>query len=163
MGAFEIALTAFCNRHDAQSAVGVLLAVWSVGSLTGGLLYGTRSWKLAAMTRLGLLLSALTIALAALVAAGPIWLLGMLLFVMGLQIAPFTGTLSAAVSELAPPRRRNEVFAWMTAMITSGIAVGNSVGGPVTQLDPALGFPFAAAAAAAAALFALGSRHAVSR
>jgi MFS family permease len=163
MGTFEIALTVFCNRHDAQSAVGVLLAVWSVGSLTGGLLYGTHSWKLATTTRLGQLLSALTITLAALAAAGPVWLLGILLFMMGMPTAPFTGTLNAAVNELASPQRHNEAFTWVTAMVTSGIAVGNSVGGPVIQLDPELGFPLAAAAAAAAALLALGGRRAISQ
>lgn len=149
--------------YAAGAALGLLLAVWSIGSLVGGLLYGARSWKPAVMTRLGLLLSALTIALAGLAAANTMWLLGMLLFVMGMPTAPFTATLNAAVSELAPPPRQNEAFTRVTTMVTTGIAVGNSVVGPVIQLDPTLGFPVAAAAAAAAVLFALRRRHAISQ
>ena len=160
MGAFEIALTAFCTRHGARSAVGVLLAVWSVGSIVGGLVYGTRAWRRDIVKRVSLLLGALAALLAALTVASDVWTLAALLFAMGLPTAPFTSTLSAAVGDLSPPARRNEGFTWMTAMVTSGIAVGNAATGPLIQFDPALGFPFAAVAAAAGALLGLGGLRA---
>jgi MFS family permease len=158
MGAFEIALTAFCSRHGDRAAVGALLAIWSVGSLVGGLAYGTRAWRASAAARISLLLLALGVLLAALELAHSALSLGAMLFVMGLPTAPFTGTLSNVVGDLAPHQRRNEAFTWMTAMVTSGIALGNAVAGPAIQLDSLLGFPLAATASVIGSMLAMRSR-----
>jgi MFS family permease len=148
MGAFEIALTAFCVERGAKPAVGLLLAVWSLGSIAGGLTYGARNWATPPLRRACALLGALAILLALLNLAGDVPTMAVLLFAMGLPTAPFTGTLSAAMQALAPGERANEGFTWVTAMVTTGIAVGNAAAGPLTQSHLHLGFAFAAAAAA---------------
>jgi MFS family permease len=163
MGAFEIALIAFCADHHAKPAVGVLLAVWSVGSILGGLVYGAHTWGTPPAPRAIALLAALAVLLALLNLAASVTTLAALLFAMGLPTAPFTGTLSATVQTLVPPQRAAEGFTWITAMITTGIAIGNAAAGPLTQTHPHLGFPLAATAAAAGATLGLAGRRLTTR
>jgi MFS family permease len=152
MGALEIALSAFCVEHGAKPAVGPLLAIWSIGSILGGLVYGTRAWDTPPSRRAAFLLGGLAILLALLTLADGVPGLVVLMFVMGLPTAAFTATLNAGTQDLAPLERASEGFSWVTAMITVGIAVGNATAGPLTQAHVRLGFPYAAAAAAAGAI-----------
>ena len=41
-GALEVALPAFAQSHGEPGLAGVLIALWSIGSIVGGLLYGAR-------------------------------------------------------------------------------------------------------------------------
>jgi predicted MFS family arabinose efflux permease len=152
MGGFEIALTAFCADQNAKPALGVLLAIWSAGSILGGLAYGARTWTTPPAQRTVALLAAIAVLLALLTLPGSVPAMGLLLFVLGLPFAPFTGTLSAAVQTLAPADRATEGFTWITAVTTTGIAAGNAAAGPLTQSHVALGFGFCATAAAVGAV-----------
>jgi MFS family permease len=44
-GAMEVTLPAFSEDHGARGLAGVLVAVWSLGSAAGGLLYGAWHWS----------------------------------------------------------------------------------------------------------------------
>ena len=45
IGAISVGLPALALHAGSRPATGVLLAVWSLGSVTGGLWYGARSWR----------------------------------------------------------------------------------------------------------------------
>ena len=44
-GALEVALPAFAEEEGSRGAVGPLITLWSIGSVIGGLWYGSRSWS----------------------------------------------------------------------------------------------------------------------
>ena len=151
MGAYEIALTAFCTRHRDRAAVGILLAIWSLGSIAGALISAARPSRTEPHRRALALLLALGLLLACLQLASNIPLLGILIFIMGLPTAPFTAALSAGVQKLASAERSVEGFTWSTSMIATGIAIGNATAGPLAETQPHPGFLYAGTAAATGA------------
>ena len=44
-GILNLALVAFAVAHGGTSWAGVLVAIWGIGSLAGGLAYGSRDWR----------------------------------------------------------------------------------------------------------------------
>ena len=67
IGAVEVGLPALAVQHGSRWSAGLLLAVFSLGSMTGGLLYSARSWRMAAGLRYAILLIALALAVAPLI------------------------------------------------------------------------------------------------
>src|SRR5690606_8664489 len=63
-GLFEVAVVAVATRAQAPAAAGLILALASVGSALGALVYGSRSWPLAATGQYKAALAAMCIGLA---------------------------------------------------------------------------------------------------
>jgi hypothetical protein len=158
-GILTVTLVAFCSQHHARAAVGVLIAIWGVGSILGGVAYGTVRWKAPPARRAFLLLAVLAVLLAILATAPTVALLAFLMLVLGLPLSPWLGTLNEAVEAQVPHGRTGEAFTWTFAAITTGIGVGNALGGPVNQSTSTRGgFLAAAAVAAVGVVLALGAR-----
>jgi len=88
LGAVEVGLPSLALHAGSRPASGLLLALWSVGSMTGGLWYGARIWRSSLGTRYQLLLVVLVICTAPLIAARSI-AAGIVCSVLaGLAIAP---------------------------------------------------------------------------
>src|SRR6185436_7008364 len=45
LGVLEIGTTAFAEHHGSRADAGWLFALWSAGSLAGGLWYGAQRWR----------------------------------------------------------------------------------------------------------------------
>ena len=126
-------------------------AVWSGGSIVGGLWYGGRDFK-APLGRLYLVFMALNvIGFGAIVFAGSLWTLGLLLFAAGLVISPTTAVEGALVTSLAPRGMTTEAFTWSGTAIYLGFALGSALASVV--LSGSLG---SAGALTSAALLAFG-------
>jgi predicted MFS family arabinose efflux permease len=129
-GAVEVSMPAFAEQTGSRPATaGVLLAVWSVGSMLGGLLYGAVSPAAPHAAQMRFLVS--TIACAStlpLLASGPI-VMGIVLLLYGSTIAPFMACNSVLLGASAPRGTTTEAFAWSSSMIFAGIALGTSVAG----------------------------------
>jgi len=69
LGAVEVGLPSLALHAGSRPASGLLLALWSVGSMTGGLWYGARVWRSSLSTRYQLLLLVLVVCTAPLIAA----------------------------------------------------------------------------------------------
>jgi MFS family permease len=152
-GLLTVALSAFATEHHARAAVGVLIAVWGVGSILGGVAYGTIRWRAAPERRAMLLLGALAGLLAVLAAAPGLVALALAMLALGLPLSPWLGTLNEAVQGLVDPARTTEAFTWTYSLITVGIAAGSAAAGPVIQGSGAsAGFLVAAASAGAGAV-----------
>jgi MFS family permease len=153
VGILTVSLTAFATGQHARPAVGVLVAVWGIGSIVGGAAYGTTSWKIAPERRALLLLGLLAMLLALLATAHDLVILALLMLGLGLPLSPWLGTLNEAGQTLAPASRAAEAFTWIFALITIGTALGNAAAGPIVQEAGARdGFLVAAAAAAIGAM-----------
>lgn len=133
IGATEVALPAFATGEDARWAAGMLLAIWSLGSAAGGLLYGARHHRRglpATYVRLAVLLP---LTLAPLLAAPSLVVMPALALVAGMGIAPLFAAGNQLVGEVAPPGSTTEAFTWPVTALTLGLASGNAVSGVVVD------------------------------
>src|SRR5215218_6274892 len=151
-GALEVALPAFADAEGRPELAGVLIAVWSVGSMAGGLVYGARPRRgsLASVhLRVAVLLpvSFLPLALATSPAA-----MALLVVPAGLLIAPLIATRNELAGMVAPEGARTEAYTWPLTALVGGIALGAATSG---ALADATSWQIAVLAAAVAA--ALGA------
>ena len=132
-GALEVAVPAFADAAGSPGMSGVLLAVWSLGSVAGGLWFGARvvSVSLPRQYRWGLL--GVTIGLVPLAAVSSPWVLGALLFLGGTAIAPTLTVQSSLVGSIAPAHATTEAFTWLSTIAFGASAVGAAVGGALIE------------------------------
>jgi MFS family permease len=132
-GALEVALPAFADRAGSPGLSGVLLAVWSLGSVAGGLWFGARvvSTSLPRQYRWGLL--GVTIGMVPLAAVSSPWVLGVLLFLGGTAIAPTLTVQSSLVGTIAPRHATTEAFTWLSTIAFGASAVGAALGGALIE------------------------------
>jgi len=132
-GGLEVAIPAFADAAGAPGMSGVLLAVWSLGSVAGGLWFGARvvSVSLPRQYRWGLL--GVTIGLVPLAAISSPWVLGALLFLGGTAIAPTLTVQSSLVGSIAPAHATTEAFTWLSTIAFGASAVGAAVGGALIE------------------------------
>jgi MFS family permease len=132
-GGLEVAIPAFAERSGMPGLSGVLLAVWALGSVAGGLWFGARvvSANLPRQYRWGLL--GVTIGLAPLALVSSPWALGALLFLGGTAIAPTLTVQSSLVGAIAPAHATTEAFTWLSTIAFGASAVGAAVGGALIE------------------------------
>jgi MFS family permease len=164
-GGLEVAIPAFADAAGSPGLSGVLLAVWSLGSVAGGLWFGARmvSVSLPRQYRWGLL--GVTIGLVPLAAVSSPWVLGALLFLGGTAIAPTLTVQSALVGSIAPAHATTEAFTWLSTVAFGASAVGAAVGGVLIEgpagVSGSLVLAAAGAALAVAVTLVPGRRPAV--
>jgi MFS family permease len=126
-GVLEVAIPAYTTARGAPQLGGLLFAIWSVGSIVGGLWYGGRDFR-ATLGRQYLVLMALNVAgFAAILLAGGPYTLMVMLFFAGLVIAPTTTVESALVGGLVRPETTTEAFTWSGTAIYLGFAIGSGL------------------------------------
>lgn len=157
-GAIEVTLPAFADSEGDRQLAGVLIAIWSLGSAAGGLLYGARRWRMP-LARLHLwaaLLVPVGIGMLAL-ATSPL-AMALLVIPAGLPIAPLIATRNELAGDVAPARAATEAYTWPLTAMVSGIALGAAAAGALVD---ASGWRSAVAAATGAA--AIGAIIAIAR
>lgn len=129
-GTIEVGVLAFVDEQGrSRAAAGVVLAVWSLGSVVGGLVYGGLHLTAPASRQLPLLVALTGVAAALPVLSPGVVLLALLLAVAGSTIAPFSACNSLLLGSSAPPGTVTEAFAWNGSMIFGGAAMGTAVAG----------------------------------
>lgn len=128
----QIGVVGFATAHKAPGQSGLLLAVWSLGAITGGLCVGTR---VNAAGEAGLMgaLGASGAGLLLVIAAPDIALLYPLIFLAGLGLVPALGAMYNLAGKLAPAAGAVEAFGWLSGGTQTGIAGGSALGGVVLQ------------------------------
>jgi MFS family permease len=159
-GALEVALPAFAEREGSRGAVGPLIAVWSLGSLIGGLWYGARRWRTPLERRLVILLFLLGLGAAPLAFAPSIGAMAALLLLTGLALAPLATTEYALVDVVAPAGTTTEAYSWQIVATVMGAAVGSIVAGLLAEhASVEWGLATAALACGGALLIAVARRR----
>jgi MFS family permease len=159
VGFIQVAVPAFMAEHGSAAAAGFLFAAMSGGSLTGGLIYGARSWPGDLSVRLPLLMAGLALAWASLALASAPLVLAAMLAGAGVLLAPTTVVGQSLLDRTAPRGTATEAFTVMVMGIVAGTALGNAVGGQLVD-GPGIETAMLAAGgvAAAGALIALRIR-----
>jgi MFS family permease len=132
-GAFEVAVIAFAREQGSPNAAGLLLAVWAIGSMAGGLWYGSRDWRRPAAQRFREVSWLVPVAFAPALVAPSIWSLAPLMVVAGLAIAPMASLLYTLCGELAPEGMVTESFTWLNTAFPVGIGAGAALCGVVVD------------------------------
>jgi predicted MFS family arabinose efflux permease len=133
LGAVEVALPAFGDAHGNAAWGGVLLAVWSVGSAAGGLIYGAREQRRELLWLWVALVVCIPLGVLPMIAAGPLWSMVLLVIPAGAAIAPLLATTNMLVSHAAPAGAATEAFTWPLTAMVAGIAAGNALGGALAE------------------------------
>ena len=131
LGAVEVGLPSLALHAGSRWASGVLLALWSVGSITGGLWYGSRTWRSSMSARYRTLLVLAVAFTAPLIVARSVPAGMVCSLLAGLIIAPVFSCQYALVGRTATTGSETETFTWVTAALVSGIAGGSAGGGAV--------------------------------
>lgn len=158
----DISIVAFVSGKHASAASGVVLALWSTGSMVGGLLFGAGN-RLADEVSVAQGCLAVAAGVAAAAAAPGRIGLAVIMFVGGTVIAPSLGRLYARVGAIVPEAAATEAFAWIGVGLLAGSSVGAALGGvTVDALGSRVSFLLAAAlpALVATLLLVAGRRQA---
>ena len=132
-GVVQVAVPAFTLDRGSASAGGVLLACLSLGSLIGGVVYGSRNWPGALPPRLAGVMVGLGAGYALLALPTDYLPLAVLLVLAGTLLAPASVICSTLLDDVAPPGTVTEAFAVMVTGIVAGVAAGQALGGSIVQ------------------------------
>ncbi|MBO2449466.1 MFS transporter [Actinomadura barringtoniae] len=145
----DLAIVATLEAADQVSWAAIVVAVYGVASITGGLIYGALprplpTWLLLSLLGLATIPAGLAPSWPWLCVAGAC---------AGLLAAPTLSTVADTVSRLAPAGVRGEATGLQSSALSAGFALGSPlVGGAIDLSVPAGGFAAAGVAGLAAAL-----------
>lgn len=130
-GSYEVGVVAFTRNQGAPGASGIVLALWSIASLFGGLWFGSRNWTRPLPTLLLIFSGVLALAVAPtpFITNVPILALGGA--VSGLAIAPVLISLFSLTERLVPQQLLTEGLTWSNSGLALGFSMGAAVGGYV--------------------------------
>ena len=159
LGAVEVGLPSLALHAGSRSSSGILLALWSVGSMIGGLWFGSRNWRSSLPTRYRTLLITAVALTAPLIVARSVPAGAVCAVLAGLAIAPVFSCQYALVGRAARAGSETEAFTWVTSALVAGIAAGAAAAGAVIS-SAGVGAPFIVGCAATllAAALAMASR-----
>jgi predicted MFS family arabinose efflux permease len=162
LGAVEVGLPSLALHTGSRPATGLLLALWSFGSMVGGFWYGARVWHSSLSRRYQLLLVVLLVCTVPLIAARSLAAGIVCSPLAGLAIAPIFSCQYALVGRSVTRGSETEAFTWVSAALIGGLAAGSAVGGAVIG-SGGIGAPFVLSCLASllASLIAVGSRSRV--
>ncbi len=156
LGAIEVGLPSLALHAGSRPDAGLLLALWSAGSLTGGLWYGSRAWRAPLAHRYRGLLIAGVLCAAPLIFARTIPEGLVCSLLAGLTCAPIFSCQYALIGRAVTPGVETEAFTWVAAALVSGLAAGSAVGGAaIGSLGESAPFILSCAATALAAVAAV--------
>lgn len=128
-GAVEVSLAAYGQARGGPALIGVLLALWSAGSVAGGLLIARLPASPQPSRRLLRLMATLAATDALLGLLQSPWALGVMLVVSGIWVAPIYATASTLIHALAPAGMLTETFGWTVTATTLGMTIASPIGG----------------------------------
>jgi MFS family permease len=160
IGICEVTLPAFSDASGAAATAGVLLAVWSLGSAAGGLVYGAIPNR-PPLNRVHLVVAALLpVGLLPMAAAPSVAVMALLVIPAGLFIAPLLATRNELIGWVAPEGSRTEAYTWPVTAFVGGTAIGSALAGAIVEAASwRTAFMAAAAIAAVGTVIAVARRH----
>jgi MFS family permease len=132
-GATDVSTVAFADDSGSKGTAGIILAIFALGSLISGLLYGTRQWKRPLHLRFATGVVALAIGVCFFFLVQSLAALAAVMFVAGFAIAPTLINGNGLVQDLVPRERLTEGLTWVGTSLGVGVSVGSSIAG--AQID----------------------------
>lgn len=163
-GAYEVAVPAFASSQGAPNASGLVLAAWAIGSMIGGLWFGTRHWNSTLPRQAQLAIGFMALAIIPGLLGYSIAVSIAAAFVAGVAIAPSLITQFSLAERLVNPDRITEGITWAMSGITLGFAAGSALAGALIDSSGVrAGFAVAVGGAAFAFLLSWAFRGRLER
>lgn len=133
IGTLNILVVHYAEQRGFPGGAPGLLALHAGGSLVGVLVYGARKWTAPLPRRALVLALCLLTGYTLLILLPPAPLMGPLMVLTGLFLAPLLATTFMLVGELAPQGTVTEAFAWLITLFATGTSLGSAITGGVLQ------------------------------
>lgn len=123
-GALEVATVAVADDEGHKAAAGILLAVFSFGSMIAGLVSGAVTWRRTDVRRFQIGIAVLAPAMLVLPFLDSLVVLGLVLLVVGTALAPTLIAVISLLESTTPRSRLTEAMAVFQTGISGGLAPG---------------------------------------
>ncbi len=130
-GSFEVTTVAFTRQAGVPGAAGLLLALYAVGSLTAGLIFGALTIRASLVRQFLFAVAALAVVTLPLPFLGSVWLVGIGLFVAGIACSPVLISGMALIERIVPSARLTESMSWASSGLAVGIATATPLAGVI--------------------------------
>jgi MFS family permease len=150
-GLYEVGVTAHASALGSPAAAGVTLALTSVGSGAGALVYGATHWRTPLSRQFTYALAAMATGTLLLVPIDGLVLYAAVATLAGIPMSTVIATQSQLVSRLASRDRLAESFTWAATVLLAGVSAGMAAGGAMAEFLPAYWLILAAATSTALA------------
>jgi MFS family permease len=162
--AIDLSTVAFAAHFGHKPLAGLILGTYALGSATGGLWYGTRTWKAPAGRRLAVTLTLTVTGVCTFWAMPNLLMLTLLIYLCGMTIAPTLIAGYSLMESQALPGRNTEAMSWLSTGILVGVAFGaTAVGFILDAFGARWGYVFAAASGTASVLICLAGLRRLTR
>jgi MFS family permease len=149
----DLSTVAFAQQHGHKPLAGFLLGTYALGSATGGIWYGSRSWRLPLERRFAITLCLTVAGVATFWSLPSLWSLDLVIFVCGLTIAPTLIAGFSLIERQSLPGRHTEGMTWLSSAVSVGVAGGSAIAGQIVDAGGAhWGYAFAAGCGCLAAI-----------
>jgi len=156
IGVLQVALPVFTQAHGTPSGAGLLLAMVAFGSITSGLVYGSRSWPGSATHRYLAITGLFAVLFAPLAFVHSVPVMAVLLFFTGFGYSPRNAAAYLLLDDVVRPEASAEAYTWIISGVATGVAAGTALTGFVAE-HAGLTWTFLTAFGTAAAGFAVVS------
>jgi len=151
-GLFEVAVSAHAAARGAPAAAGIALALASLGSGVGALVYGSRHWRTPLTAQFALALALMCGGYLLLVPVEGLALYAIVCIIAGVPMATVIAVQSLLIARYAVRERLAEGFTWGATCLLAGISSGIALGGALAERVQPYWLLVAAALATLAAL-----------
>jgi MFS family permease len=156
----DLSTVDFAQRSGHKPLAGLILGVYAFGSATGGLWYGSRSWRSPLANRFALTLCLTVTGVCTFWLMPNLLVLTCVIYLCGMTIAPTLIAGFSLLEEQAVAERKTEAMAWLSSGIGVGVACGASVVGFLLDAHGYhWGYLFAAACGLISAAISLAGRR----
>jgi MFS family permease len=159
-GANEVVAVGVADAAGRKSFSSVILALFALGSMVAGLLYGARQFRQSLVRRLAITAAGMFVLEVPVLLVRDLWGLALVMLVAGSATAPMLITAMTLTQRILPPALVTEGMAVVVTGILVGISLGTAVGGwAVEHLGPHQAYAVpVVAGAVAVAVVVLGRR-----
>jgi len=159
-GSADITIVAFADERGMKPIAGVILAVFSLGSFLGGLLYGNINWNIPLERRIIIASLLATIGFWTMALMPGLILLAAVGFVSCATIAPLIASSDNAIQRSVRKEHLTEGLAWLRIGIGIGVSIGMWLSGLVIDdSDARVGLCLIGVTAISIALIAVAVAH----
>lgn len=131
IGAMWVLVPAFAAGAGHPDQAGLLITLWSVGSLAGGLLLAARGRRGALATGYLVLLGALAGTSLGLLLPRTVPQLAVAITIFGLALAPWLAVTDELMARATPPPHTAAAFGWLQTAGQLGVAIGAGISGRI--------------------------------
>ena len=129
-GAMEVSMVSFTEELGVPALGGILLALFSIGSLSAALVYGARTWRRPTWQLFVFGVTLMAIGMSFFPVPLNIWTMAAVILITGLTCAPTMTNVNVIIQKSVSPAKLTEGLTWMSTSINLGTSLGTAIAGP---------------------------------